>query len=67
MGKAVCGIHIHGLEDQNGRQSAKGKNTWPSYIPVFNSTYSTSKYVYEDIADNIAELVENAIRIRDKY
>ncbi len=67
MGKAVCGIYIHNLEDQNGKQSPKGKNTLPHHIPIFESIFSTSKYVYEDIAGNIAELVENAIRVREKY
>lgn len=67
LGKAVCGIYIHKLEDSKGNQSPKGKNPLADYIPVFESSYSSSKYVYDDIKYNIAELVENAIKIRDQY
>lgn len=35
--------------------------------PVFDSKYSTSTYVYDDIKDNIADLVEKAIQIRNQY
>lgn len=67
LGKAVCGIYIHKLEDVLGNQSSKGKNPLASHVPIFESTYSTSKYVYDDIKNNIAELVEDAIKIRSRY
>ena len=67
LGKAVCGIYIHKLEDSNGKQSTKGKNPLSSYIPVFESDYSSSKYVYDDIKNNISELVEKAIKVRNQY
>lgn len=67
LGKAVCGIYIHKLEDILGRQSSKGKNPLASYIPVFESSYITSKYVYDDIKNNIANLVEKAIKVRSQY
>ena len=67
LGKAVCGIYIHKLEDVLGNQSSKGKNPLASHLPIFESTYSTSKYVYDDIKNNIAELVEDAIKVRSRY
>lgn len=67
LGKAVCGIYIHKLENVYGNQSSKGKNPLGRHIPIFESTYSSSKFVYDDIKNNIAELVENAIKVRSRY
>lgn len=67
LGKAVCGIYIHKLEDVLGNQSSKGRNPLGSHIPVFESTYNSSKYVYDDIKNNIADLVEKAIKTRNQY
>lgn len=67
LGKAVCGVYIHKLEDSNGDQSSKGVNPLSNFIPVFESSYSSSKYVYDDIKNNIADLVEEAIKVRSKY
>lgn len=67
LGKAVCGIYIHKLENVFGDQSTKGKNPLAAHIPIFESDYSTSKYVYDDIKNNIADLVERAIKIRNQY
>ena len=67
LGKAVCGVYVHKLEDVFGKQSSKGKNPFNSHIPVFESDYSLSKYVYDDIKNNIADLVEKAIKVRSQY
>ncbi|MBA5791681.1 TIR domain-containing protein [Flavobacterium sp. xlx-214] len=67
LGKAVCGIYIHNLEDVFGKQSRKGKNPLNTHIPIFDSSYASSKYVYDDIKNNISDLVEKAIRIRSQY
>lgn len=67
LGKAVCGIFIHNLEDVYGKQSSKGKNPLASHIPIFESNYSTGKYVYDDIKENISDLVEKAIKVRSQY
>lgn len=67
LGKAVCGIYIHKLEDVYGKQCSKGKNPLYSYMPIYESDYSSSKYVYDDIKNNIADLVEKAIIVRSKY
>ena len=67
LNKAVCGIYIDKLEDVYGKQSKKGNNPLKSYMPVFESDYLSSKYVYDDIKNNIADLVEKAIEARKKY
>ncbi|MFV0166724.1 TIR domain-containing protein [Empedobacter falsenii] len=67
LGKAVCGIYIHNLEDVFGEQSRKGKNPLNTHIPIFESSYVTSKYVYDDIKNNISDLVEKAIKVRSQY
>ena len=38
-----------------------------SIIKTFDSSYVSSKYVYEDIKSNIEKLIEEAIKIRNKY
>lgn len=67
LGKAVCGIYIYMLEDSNGNQSKKGNNPLSSHIPVFESGYFSSKYIYDDIKINISDLVEKAITLRSQY
>lgn len=53
LGKAVCGVYIHKLENALGEQSSKGKNPLASYIPTFDSSYASSKYVYDDIKNKV--------------
>lgn len=67
MGKGVCGIYINKLENSKGEQSLKGTNPLSSNIPVFESNYSSSNYVYDDIKNNIESLVEKAIKVRNQY
>ena len=38
-----------------------------SYIEVFDSNYSSSTYVYDDIKENIEQLIENAIENAGTY
>lgn len=67
LGKAICGVYIHKLEDRLGNQSSKGLNPLPYNVPTFESKYTLSKYVYDDIKENIADLVEKAINDKHKY
>ena len=67
LGKAVCGIYIHNLKNVYGKQSKKGRNPFASFIPVFETRYTLSDYVYNDIKNNIANLVEKAIEVRKRY
>lgn len=72
LNKGIVGIYIHGLEDAEGNQTDKGANPFYSlytndgerlskYVTCFESTYKTSKNVYNDISNNIEELIEDAI------
>jgi hypothetical protein len=77
-GKGVLVIHIHNITDRLENQSSKGAN--PLYYVTHGNTkkrlstiaksydppYTTSKDVYNYIANNIDSWIEEAIRIR-KY
>ena len=74
INKGVVGIYIHNLEDENGEQSTKGKNPF-TYVLIggqplseivkdYNPPFVISKKVYSYIHDNLANWVEEAIRIR---
>ena len=75
-GKGVVGIYIHNLQNSNGDQSTKGANPFYSIIvdgkrlsnivKDYDPPYKRSTYVYAHIKDNIADWVEEAIRIRGK-
>lgn len=71
LNKGIVGIYIHKLKNQFGEQDNKGKNPFDcftlngekisKYIKCFESSYSTSTYVYDDIKDNIEDLIEYGI------
>ena len=72
LNKGIVGIYIHKLKDEGGNQTDKGANPFYSvytndgerlskYVTCFDSNYQTSKYVYDDISDNIADLIEDAL------
>lgn len=73
--KGVVGIHIHGLKNLQGEVSSKGVNPFnhvsfgdkklSSVVKCYNPTGSDSKARYKWIADNIANAVEEAIKIRN--
>jgi len=76
--KGIVGIYIHNLEDTDGKQSSEGSNPFynilnkdghrlSSYITTFNSGYKSSKYVYDDISNNIEQLIEDAISNKGTY
>lgn len=76
-GRGIFGIHIHNLKNSNGDQSEKGRNPFEDFevdnklmssiVKCYNPPYSTSKYVYEHIEENIEDWVEKAIEIRNSY
>ena len=76
-GKGLLGIYIHNLEDRNGEQSAKGANPFYSIIvngrrlsnivKDYDPPYKRSKRVYDHIANNISDWVEEAISIRGRH
>ncbi|MCL2099143.1 MAG: TIR domain-containing protein [Oscillospiraceae bacterium] len=73
LNKGILGICVHKLKDSDGNQSSKGSNPFynicigkdnerlSKYVTCFDSTYSLSTYVYDDIKNNIEQLIENAI------
>jgi len=72
LNKGIVGIYVHNLEDSEGEQTTKGANPFYSiytnggerlskYVTCFDSVYSRSKNVYNDIKDNIEDLIEEAI------
>ena len=76
--KGIVGIYVHNLKDSSGNQASKGSNPFYSlytddgerlskYVETFDSSYLTSKNVYEDIENNIENLIEEAINNSGKY
>jgi hypothetical protein len=72
LDKGIVGIHVHNLKDSSGNQTSKGSNPFfnvtidngkrlSTYVSCFDSSYSTSTNVYDDIKNNIESLIENAI------
>ena len=76
-GKGLLGIYIHNLKDRLGNQSAKGRNPFVGFtvgeekladiVRAYDPPYKTSTYVYAHIKDNIADWIEDAIRIRGRH
>jgi hypothetical protein len=76
--KGIVGIYVHNLEDKNGKQTTKGANPFynvftskgqrlSNSVTAFDSSYSSSQNVYNDIKDNIENLIENAIKVKGTY
>lgn len=41
--------------------------TWVASVTTFESNYHDSDMVYKDIRENIMDLIEEAIKIRNTY
>ena len=79
LNKGIVGIYIHNLKNKDGKQSNKGSNPFyniyvgddkkrlSNYVECFDSVYSSSTYVYDDIKNNIENLIERAIDNKDTY
>lgn len=77
--KGIVGIYVHGLKDKDGNQTTKGSNPFYqfyigeeskrllNYVTCFDSSFKSSTYVYDDIKENIEQLIENAISAAGKY
>jgi len=77
--KGIVGIYIHGLKDKDGNQTTKGSNPFyqfyigeeskrlSNYVTCFDSSYKSSTYVYDDIKENIEQLIEDAITEAGTY
>ncbi|MCB1044428.1 MAG: TIR domain-containing protein [Acidobacteria bacterium] len=76
-GMGLFGIHIHNITNSSGEQSSKGANPFASFnidgtslssiVKTYDPPFTTSSYVYNHIADNIADWIDAAIEIRKKY
>lgn len=77
--KGVLGVYIHNLKDLAGHQDQKGANPFETFtvcddqrklssaVKAYDPPYTTSTYVYSHIKENLADWVEEAIRIRDTF
>lgn len=76
--KGIVGIRIDRLKNRIGEQDSEGCNPFygvttasgrrlSNYVTLFKSIYSSSQCVYDDIKDNMEELIEQAINNRWKY
>jgi hypothetical protein len=76
-GIGLLGIHIHNITDSSGDQSSKGANPFSGFtigdkslssiVKTYDPPFLTSSYVYNHIADNIADWIDEAVAIRKKY
>jgi len=74
--KGLLGIHIHNITDADGNNCVKGRNPFDdvkldgkmgsSIVKVYDPPYTNSGDVYNHIADNIEDWVDEAIEIRNK-
>ncbi len=75
-GRALLGIHIHGLKDLNGRTATKGRNPFGNFtigaagtpmsslVPVYDPTRTSSKFTYQNIALHLPLWIDDAIENR---
>ena len=76
-GRGLVGIHVHNLRDSDRKQTVKGTNPFYRFsvngkrllniVNAYDPPYKRSTNVYNHIAANIADWVEEAIRIRNSY
>ena len=80
-GKGLVGIYIHNLKDKNSNESNKGENPFDNFtldeghnkkklsqvVKCYNPPYQLSKNVYAWIKDNLADIIEEAIKNRKDY
>lgn len=76
--KGIVGIYIDRLKDQNGEQCSAGANPFyqvytrngtrlSNYVTAFKTRYISSEYAYDDIKENIEQLIEEAIEKAGTY
>jgi hypothetical protein len=75
--KGVLGVHVHQLKNSSGSSSYKGGNPFDhvtftgtgkalsSVVKTYDPPHSDSKDAYNYIHDNLADWIENAIKIRN--
>jgi Thoeris protein ThsB, TIR-like domain len=75
-GKGVVGVYIHNLEDASGNKDTKGRNPFDDFTvgaakkklsTIVRAYDPTSANTYRSIKNNLADWVEEAIKIRSNY
>ena len=77
LNKGLVGIYVNKITDRVGYQTGKGKNPFEcifthdgvklsDYVICYDSPRLSSQAVCEDIAEKLEELVESAVRKREK-
>ena len=79
LNKGIVGIHVHNLKDSAGNQTTKGSNPFyqiyigednerlSKYVTCYDPPYTLSTNVYNDIKENIEQLIEDAIADSGTY
>lgn len=79
--KGVVGVHVHNLKDKDASQSPMGENPFKQFtieqgvdmcnmadvVKAYAPPTSDSKETYRIITENLADWVEEAIRIRKDF
>jgi hypothetical protein len=71
--KRLVGVHIHGLEDANGKRDSKGANPFANvsltngkkvsdYVPVHDPSGADGKAVYASIKDNLQAWADSGFK-----
>lgn len=74
-GKGVLGVHVHNIDDREGKTCWKGSNPFDTfklangeslskYAKTYDPAGATSAAVYNTIKDNLEDWIEEAIRLR---
>ncbi|MBS1960866.1 MAG: TIR domain-containing protein [Bdellovibrionales bacterium] len=73
-GLGILGIHIHNIKNSDGKQCSKGTNpfsglklgekSFDTVVKTYDPPHSESTQVYQYIEKNLAEWIEEAIKIR---
>ncbi len=76
-GMGLLGIHIHNITGRLGQTPSKGVNPFShikigdkslsSIVNTYDPPFTTGKYVYNHIAENIADWIDDAIAIRSSH
>lgn len=78
LGKGIVGVYVHNLKDEYGNQSEEGFNPFDffetvngeplsKYVEAYCSRCTISNNVYRDIAENLPDLIEDAIENAGAY
>lgn len=77
--KGLLGIHIHNIENAKGEKCDKGTNPFSTFtvcddkrklssvVNCYDPPYTASQSVYNHIAENIEDWIEEAIKIRNNF